>query len=108
MAKRPLWGARAANSLCATSAFFCSDDHLPAWHRQRSTHEPGFRLSIEEALEAGPAFDHDQRRRESTIEGGRFLDLRGAAIHKQFAAVDEAAVVGGEEQRRACDLGGLP
>ncbi len=48
-------GACAANSLCATTAFFCSDDHLSAWHRERSADEPGFRLSIEEGLEAGRA-----------------------------------------------------
>ena len=48
-------GACAANSLCATTAYFCSDDHLSAWRRERSADEPGFRLSIEEGLEAGRA-----------------------------------------------------
>src|SRR5260370_31075667 len=48
-------GACAASSLCATTAFFCSDDHLSAWRRERSSDEPGFRLSIEEGLEAGRA-----------------------------------------------------
>lgn len=48
-------GACAANSLCATTAFFCSDEHLSAWRRERSADEPGFRLSIEEGLEAGRA-----------------------------------------------------
>jgi len=48
-------GACAANSLCATTIFFCSDDHLSAWRREHSTDEPGFRLSIEEGLEAGRA-----------------------------------------------------
>ncbi|MER8472815.1 bifunctional organomercurial lyase/mercury(II) reductase MerBA [Mesorhizobium sp. M1328] len=48
-------GACAANSLCATTAFFCSDDHLSAWRRDRSAEEPGFRLSIEEGLQAGRA-----------------------------------------------------
>jgi mercury(II) reductase len=48
-------GGCAANSLCATTVFFCSDDHLSAWRRERSDDEPGFRLSIEEALEAGRA-----------------------------------------------------
>jgi mercuric reductase len=47
--------ACAANSLCATTVFFCSDEHLSAWRRQRSFDEPGFRLSIEEGLEAGRA-----------------------------------------------------
>jgi mercuric reductase len=48
-------GTCAANSLCATTTFFCSDEHLSAWRRERSTNEPGFRLSIEEGLEAGRA-----------------------------------------------------
>ena len=48
-------GACAANSLCATTAFFCSDDHLSAWRRKCSAREPGFRLSIEDGLEAGRA-----------------------------------------------------
>jgi len=48
-------GACAADSLCATTAFFCSDDHLAAWRRECSADEPGFRLSIPEALEAGRA-----------------------------------------------------
>jgi mercury(II) reductase len=47
--------ACAASSLCATTAFFCSDDHLSAWRREHSADEPGFRLSIEEGLEAGRA-----------------------------------------------------
>jgi mercuric reductase len=47
--------ACAANSLCATTAFFCTDEHLSAWRRERSADEPGFRLSIEEGLEAGRA-----------------------------------------------------
>ncbi|WP_230646739.1 bifunctional organomercurial lyase/mercury(II) reductase MerBA [Bradyrhizobium sp. Leaf401] len=48
-------GACAASSLCAATAFFCSDDHLAAWRRERSANEAGFRLSIEEGLEAGRA-----------------------------------------------------
>lgn len=49
-------GVCAANSLCATTAFFCSDDDLSAWRRERAAaHEAGFRLSIEEGLEAGRA-----------------------------------------------------
>src|SRR5712691_4108584 len=48
-------GACAANSLCATTAFFCSDDHLSAWRRERAADEPGVRLLIEEGLEAGRA-----------------------------------------------------
>jgi mercuric reductase len=48
-------GACAANSLCATTVFFCSDDHLSAWRHQRSSDEPGFRLSIQQGLEAGRA-----------------------------------------------------
>ncbi len=48
-------GGCAASSLCASTTFFCSDDHLSAWRRERSADEPGFRLSIEEGLEAGRA-----------------------------------------------------
>jgi mercuric reductase len=48
-------GACAATSLCATTAFFCSDDHLSVWRQERSTDAPGFRLTIEEGLEAGRA-----------------------------------------------------
>lgn len=48
-------GACAANSLCATTAFFCSDDHLSAWRHEQAADEAGFRLSIEEGLEAGRA-----------------------------------------------------
>jgi len=48
-------GACAANSLCATTAFFCSDDDLSAWRREQAADEAGFRLSIEEGLEAGRA-----------------------------------------------------
>lgn len=48
-------GACATNSLCATTAFFCSDDHLSAWCREQAADEAGFRLSIEEGLEAGGA-----------------------------------------------------
>jgi mercuric reductase len=48
-------GGCAANSLCATTAFFCSDDHLSAWRRERAADEAGFRLSVEEGLEAGRA-----------------------------------------------------
>lgn len=47
--------ACAANSLCAATVLFCSDDHLSAWRRERSADEPGFRLSIAEGLEAGRA-----------------------------------------------------
>ncbi|TGQ35647.1 bifunctional organomercurial lyase/mercury(II) reductase MerBA [Mesorhizobium sp. M00.F.Ca.ET.216.01.1.1] len=45
----------AADPLCAATAFFCSDDHLSAWRSERSMDTPAFRLSIEEALEAGRA-----------------------------------------------------
>lgn len=48
-------GACAASSLCETTAFFCSDEHLSTWRHERHADEPGFRLSIEEGLEAGRA-----------------------------------------------------
>src|SRR5258708_8476138 len=34
-------GACAANSLCATTSFFCSDDHLSAWRREQAADEAG-------------------------------------------------------------------
>jgi mercury(II) reductase len=48
-------GACAAHSLCAATVFFCSDDHLSSWRRERPADEPGFRLSIAEGQEAGRA-----------------------------------------------------
>ena len=48
-------GACAATSLCATNAFFCSDEHLSVWRHECSADESGFQLSIEEGLEAGRA-----------------------------------------------------
>jgi hypothetical protein len=40
-------------------AFFCSDAHLAAWLEQHGKELPGFRLSMEEGLEAGRAiFEH--------------------------------------------------
>lgn len=47
--------ACAANSLCTEIAFFCSDAHLQRWRDNRSHDSPGFRLSMDEALEAGRA-----------------------------------------------------
>jgi len=75
-------GACAANSLCATTAFFCSDDHLSAWHDQRSD-EPGFRLSAQEGLEAGRALfgpslaglDAADHSGNTEIEGGGPMPL---------------------------------
>ncbi|NJO35330.1 MAG: hypothetical protein HC869_21830, partial [Rhodospirillales bacterium] len=46
----------AASSICVTMAFFCSDAHLEDW---RAAHDPkaaGFRLSMDEALQAGRPF----------------------------------------------------
>lgn len=48
-------GGCAASSLCAVTAFFCAQDHLDVWRRTREADEPGFRLTIDEALEAGRA-----------------------------------------------------
>ena len=45
----------AANSLCTVIAFFCDDAHLGAWRPAHHAEAPGFRLSIEEALQAGRA-----------------------------------------------------
>jgi len=45
----------AANSLCTEIAFFCSDAHLQQWRANRPHDSLGFRLSMDEALEAGRA-----------------------------------------------------
>ncbi|MPZ32994.1 MAG: bifunctional organomercurial lyase/mercury(II) reductase MerBA [Rhodospirillales bacterium] len=73
-------GACAANSLCATTAFFCSDDHLSAWRRDRSADEPGSRLSIEEALEAGRAlFGPSLAGLEAAERSGSDIRTRGTS-----------------------------
>lgn len=73
-------GACAANSLCATTAFFCSDDHLSAWRRERSADEPGFRLSIDEALEAGRAlFGPSLAGLDAAQRSGSEIETRGAS-----------------------------
>ncbi|MBL8544839.1 MAG: alkylmercury lyase family protein [Hyphomonadaceae bacterium] len=45
----------AASSLCTATSFFCSDDHLAAWRHAQPADKTGYRLTIEEALEAGRA-----------------------------------------------------
>ncbi|MFQ5774384.1 MAG: alkylmercury lyase family protein [Kiloniellaceae bacterium] len=45
----------AATSLCTVMAFFCSDDHLHSWRTAEHSGGMGFRLSIEEGLQAGKA-----------------------------------------------------
>ena len=45
----------AANSMCTVIAFFCNDAHLEAWRAEHQPEAPGFRLSIDEALQAGRA-----------------------------------------------------
>jgi mercuric reductase len=46
----------AANTMCTVVAFFCDDAHLEAWRAKHHPEAPGFRLSIDEALQAGRAF----------------------------------------------------
>ncbi len=45
----------AANSLCRVLVFFCSDGHLQAWRDAHDPDAPGYRLTIDEALEVGKA-----------------------------------------------------
>jgi len=45
----------AAGSICTIIAFFCDDAHLEAWRAEHHPEAPGFRLSIDEALQAGRA-----------------------------------------------------
>ena len=53
----------AANSLCKVLAFFCSDAHLASWRHTQTDGAPGFRLSMEEGLEAGRALFEDSLKR---------------------------------------------
>ena len=46
-------GGCAAKSACKSMAFFCSDDHLASWRKDGGGE--GFRLSIDEGLQAGRA-----------------------------------------------------
>jgi mercuric reductase len=46
----------AANTICTVVAFFCDDAHLEAWRAEHHPKGPGFRLSIDEALQVGRAF----------------------------------------------------
>ena len=48
-------GGCAANSLCRSIAFFCSDGHLEDWRAANHPGLDGFRLTMEEALETGRA-----------------------------------------------------
>jgi mercuric reductase len=48
-------GGCAAGSICTVIAFFCDDAHLEAWRGEHHPETAGFRLSIDEALQAGRA-----------------------------------------------------
>lgn len=88
-------GARAANSLRATTAFFCSDGHLTAWRSARSADEPGFRLSIEEALEAGRAlFGPSLAGLDAAKRLGREIETRGESRPSAYAASKNGAAAG--------------
>jgi DNA-binding transcriptional ArsR family regulator len=45
----------AAGTICPIIAFFCDDAHLWAWRAEHDRVTPGFRLTIDEALQAGRA-----------------------------------------------------
>jgi mercuric reductase len=47
--------ACAATSGCTVKVFFCSDDHLAAWRGRSDPDGPGFRLSVDAALQVGKA-----------------------------------------------------
>jgi hypothetical protein len=42
--------------MCTVIAFFCDDAHLEDWRTEHDPEGRGFRLSIDEALQAGRAF----------------------------------------------------
>ena len=46
----------AANTMCPVVAFFCDDAHREAWRAELYPEARGFRLSSDEALQAGRAF----------------------------------------------------
>jgi mercuric reductase len=48
-------GGCAAGSICTVIAFFCDDAHLEAWRGEHHPEASGFRLSIDQALQAGRA-----------------------------------------------------
>jgi mercury(II) reductase len=95
-------GACAANSLCPTTAFFCSDEHLSAWRRERSDDEPGFQLSIEEGLEAGRALfapslagiDRVLRPPIDPASKGSTVANRPARVNGRNGGVYDLAVIG--------------
>jgi hypothetical protein len=45
----------AATSLCTVMAYFCADQHLASWRAAERTDGTGFRLSMDEGLQAGKA-----------------------------------------------------
>jgi alkylmercury lyase len=45
----------AATSCCPSIAFFCGDDHLQQWLAGQTSPRAGYRLALDEALEAGRA-----------------------------------------------------
>ena len=90
----------AANSLCATTVFFCSDDHLSAWRRGGSAEEAGFRLSMEEGLEAGravfgPSFAGVDKKTGATSEGVGVADRRFRTNGRNGGAYDLAVIGAG-------------
>ena len=89
-------GACAANSLCATTAFFCSDDHLSAWSREHAADEAGFRLSIAEGLEAGRAlFGPSLAGLDTGRRFGGDVDIKSASQ----LPVDPASKIGSSADR---------
>jgi hypothetical protein len=48
-------GGCAATSLCTVIIFFCSDVHLESWRTANPAGPPGYRLSLEEAMQVGKA-----------------------------------------------------
>ncbi|MDX2300682.1 MAG: mercury(II) reductase, partial [Xanthomonadaceae bacterium] len=94
-------GGCAANSLCAATDFFCSDDHLAAWRRERSENEAGFRLMIEEGLEAGRALfgpilaGLDAAPRSSVDPGAKSTTVTNRATGRNRGAFDLVVIGAG-------------
>lgn len=44
-----------ADTMCTVMAFFCSDAHLEAWRKENAEGIDGYRLSMDEGIQAGKA-----------------------------------------------------
>jgi mercury(II) reductase len=101
-------GFCAATSLCRETAFFCSDAHLEASRSQSQSDVPGWRLTLDEALQvgraifgpslAGPkAIEHKGLARPNRTKGGLHdivvIGAGSAGFSAAITAVEQGANV---------------